>query len=259
LRNCVLGSFSQGTAGKVRASTLYRWGVDLPLRVFRGLVIFIQTVPGFQAATFIGISLLSLLALFVGLKWKSAIIQPNGQFSILWFTLFIVLPAIWLSSGLYQMSRSRLRGTHLSDSIRHALIAICTASPLISVILVYFGLTDLMWDWWSGTAEPAGTRDIQVIMILFYGIVPFLLAFLGGYLAVRQSQRAPEADDYTAALEKITESELQDVSDRMGEQHRVTPESRLAVAKALTVSAEMNHTFGKLDRAIRASSPGTLD
>jgi patatin-related protein len=259
LRNCILGSFSKGTAGKVRASLLYRWGVDLPLRAFHGLVIFLHTVPGFQAATFICISLLSLLALFVGLKWKAAIIQPRGEFSILWFTLFIVLPAIWLSAGLYQMSSSRLRGTRLSDSIRHALIAICVASPLISVILVYFGLTDLMWDWWSGTAEPAGTRDIQVIMILFYGIVPFLLSFLGGYLAVRQSRRAFEADDYTAALEKITESELQDVSDRMGEQHRVTPDSRLAVAKALTVSAEMNQTFGKLDRAIRASSPGTLD
>jgi patatin-related protein len=259
LRNCMLGSFSKGTAGKVRASTLYRWGVDLPLRAFHGLVIFLQTVPGFQAATFIGLSVISLLALLVGLTWKAAIIQPKGEFSILWFTIFIILPAIWLCSGLYQMSRSRLRGTQLSDSIRHALIAICTASPLISVILVYFGLTDLMWDWWSGTAEPAGTRDIQMIMILFYGIVPFLLSFLGGYLAIRQSRRALEADDYTAVLEKITESELQDVSDRMGEQHRVTSESRLDIAKALTVSAEMNHTFGKLDRAIRASSPGTLD
>ena len=258
LRQCILGSFSPATAGKVRASTLYRWGVDLPLRAFYGLVVFLKTVPGFQAAIFLGLSALSLLALFVGLNWKAAIIQPRGEFSVTWFAVFILVPASWLCVGFYQLSRSRLRRAHISDSIRHALIAICAASPLISVTLVYFGLTDIVWDWWNGTSEPTGSRDVQLLMILLYGIVPFVLSFLGGYLAVRESQRDLQVEDLTAALERVTESELQDISDRMGEQHRVTPESRRDIVKALAVSAEMNQTYGKLERAIRASSPGML-
>lgn len=259
LRNCILGSFSKGTAGKVQASTFYRWGVDIPLKSFYGLVVFLQTVPGFQAAVFVGLSILSFLALFVGLNWKDAIIQPQTDFSIVWFTVFIALPAIWLSVGLYQLSRSRLRRAHFSDSLKHALIVICAASPLISVTLVFFGLTDILWDWWNGAPEPVGSRYIQGLMIVLFGIVPFVLSFLGGYLAVRQSMRDLQVEDLTAALERITESELQDISDRMGEQHRVTPENRRDIVKALTVSAEMNQKFGSLERAIRASSPGMLD
>ena len=224
-----------------------------------GLVVFLKAAPGFQAGIFLGLTVLSFLALFVGLNWKSAIIQPQGMFSITWFSLFIALPAIWLCVGFYQLSRSRLRRAHISDSVRHALIAICAASPLISVTLVFFGLTDIMWDWWSRTSEPVGSRYIQVLMVVLYGIVPFVLSFLGGYLAVRESTRDLEVEDLTAALERITESELQDISDRMGAQHRITPENRKDVVKALTVSAEMNQKFGSLERAIRASSPGVLD
>jgi len=259
LRNCVLGSLSKGNADRVRASTFYRWGVDLPLRAFYGLVVFLKAVPGFQAGVFVGLSILALLALFVGLNWKAAIIQPQGRFSVMWFAVFIAIPAIWLCGGLYQMSRSRLRRAHISDSVRHALIAICAASPLISVTLVYFGLTDILWDWWNGTSEPVGSRPLQLLMIVLYGIVPFVLSFLGGYLAVRESTRDLQVEDLTAALERVTESELQDISDRMGQQHRITPENRRDIVKALTVSAEMNQTFGKLERAIRASSPGMLD
>ena len=121
------------------------------------------------------------------------------------------------------------------------------------------GLTDIVWDWWSGTSEPMGSRRIQVLMVLLYGIVPFVLSFLGGYLAIRESTRDLQVEDLTAALERITESELQDISDRMGDQHRVTSENRRAIVKALTVSAEMNQKFGSLERAIRATSPGILD
>jgi predicted acylesterase/phospholipase RssA len=259
LRNCILGSFRPGTADKVRASALFRWGIDLPMRAFYGLVVFLKTVPGFQAAVFVGLSVLSVFALFVGLNWKTAIIFPQGSFSITWFVIFIALPAIWLCAGLYQLSRSRLRRAHVSDSMRHALIAICAASPIISVTLVFFGLTDIMWDWWNGTSEPIGSRYVQALMILLYAIVPFVLSFLGGYLAVRESTRDLRVEDLTAALERMTDSELQDVSDRMGEQHRITPENRKDIVKALTVSAEMNQKFGSLERAIRASSPGMLD
>jgi hypothetical protein len=57
----------------------------------------------------------------------------------------------------------------------------------------------------------------------------------------------------------MTEAELQDVSDRMGEKHSVTPDRRRDVIKALTVNAEMNDDFGKLYRAIRAANPGAWE
>jgi hypothetical protein len=259
LRNCMLGSLNKSTSSRLRASAFYRWGVDVPLRAFHGLVGFLKTAPGFQAGIFLGLTILSVLALFVGLNWKDAIIQPEGDFSILWFSLFIALPAVWLSVGLYQMSRPRLRRTHLSDSVRHALIVICAVSPLVSVALVFFGLTDVLWDWWNGTGEPVESRYLKAVMVVVYGIVPFVLSFLGGYLAVRESTRELQVEDLTAALERITEAELQDISDRMGERHRVTPENRRDIVKALAVSAEMNQRFGSLERAIRASSPGMLD
>jgi hypothetical protein len=114
-------------------------------------------------------------------------------------------------------------------------------------------------DWCNGTMEPVGDRNIPVLIVLLYGIVPFLLSFLGGYLAVRSGRRELSNDDYADLLDRITEAELQDVSDRLGEQHRVTRETRREIAKALTVAAEMTNNMGKLDRAIRATCPGLLD
>jgi predicted acylesterase/phospholipase RssA len=259
LRNCILGSFNEKTAGKIRASTFYRWGVDLPLRTLYGSLVFFRSTPGVQPSILVGLTLLSLLALFVGLNWRQAIIQPGGQLHMFWFAVFIIAPLAWLSAGAYQLSRTHIGRTRFDDTVRNALVAICTAAPLISVTMVYFGLTDLVWDWWTGTAEPVGSRNLQLLMILLYGIVPFVLSFIGGYLAVRSRRRRLDVEDLTGALERMTESELQDVSDRVGEQHKVTPESRLKIVKALTVAAEMNNALGTLERAIRAVKPDALD
>ena len=257
-RSCLLGSFSERTGSRIRGSTVYKWGLDIPLRGLYGGIGFFRGAAAMQRAILAGISILSILALFVGLKWRDPIIRPGGQFSMLWFAVFIVGPVAWLTAGAYQLSRARTRD-HLTSSIRNAFVAICTAAPLLSVIMLYFGLTDLIADWWNGTMEPLGSRYIQLLMILLYGIVPFLLSFLGGYLAVRERSKGPELEDLAGALERMTESDLQDVSDRVGEQHQVTPESRLKVVKALTIAAEMNGATGTLTRAIRAVCPGALD
>ena len=258
VRSCLLGSFSEKTGKTVRASTFYKWGFDLPLRSLYGAIVFFRNAPALQQGILAGTTILSILALFVGLNWRDAIIRPGGDFKMLWFAVFIVVPLAWLSAGAYQLSRSRSR-EHFTDSVRNAFVAICTAAPLISVTLVYFGLTDLVWDFWNGTAEPVGSRNLQLLMIVLYGIVPFVLSFIGGYLAVHLRHREPSLEDLAGALERMTESELQDVSDRAGEQLQVLPENRLKVVKALTVSAEMNNAAGTLQRAIRAVSPGLLD
>jgi predicted acylesterase/phospholipase RssA len=259
IRNCLLGAVSESAGEKVRASGFYRWGIDLPLRAFRGLVVFLRTAPRFQTAVFAGVTLMSILALFVGLNWQDAIVRPGGQINFLWFSIFIVVPAVWLSFSAFSLGRSGLRRTRITDTVRNVFLFLCMASPLISVTLLYFGITDLVMDWWNGTMEPVGDRNIQVLMVLLYGIVPFLLSFLGGYLAVRSGRRELSNDDYADLLDRITEAELQDVSDRLGEQHRVTRETRREIAKALTVAAEMTNNMGKLDRAIRATCPGLLD
>ena len=258
LRGCIIGSFSEQTGKRIRGSTFYQWGFDLPLRGLYGAVSFFRTAPALQQAILAGATVFSLLALFVGLHWRDAIIRPGGNFSILWFAVFIVAPLAWLTSCVYQLSRGRSRD-HFTDSVRNAFVAICTAAPLISVTLLYFGLTDLVSDWWSGTSEPVGSGYIKFLMILLYGIVPFVLSFLGGYLAVQARHKDPEIEDLAGALERLTESDLQDVSDRVGEQHHVTVESRRKIVKALTVAAEMNGATGTLTRAIRAVSPGALD
>ena len=258
VRSCILGSFSERAARKIRSSTAYQWGFDFPVRALYGAVGFFRAAAPLQQAILAGVSILAILALFVGLRWRDPIIRPEGDLSILWFSVFIVAPLAWLSAAAYQLSRSRMR-EHFTDSVRHAFVAIFTAAPVISVTMLYFGLTDLIADWWNGTSEPVGSRNLQLLMILLYGIVPFVLSFLGGYLAVRDRHRDPEIDDLTGALERMTEADLQDVSDRVGEQHHVTPESRLKIVKALTVAAEMNGATGTLTRAIRAVCPGALD
>jgi len=257
LRSCILGSFKESTRRKIRANTFYQWGLDLPLRGLYGAATFYRDAPTFQTAILAGGTLLSILALFIGLKWRDAIIQPGGGFSVFWFAVFIVAPLAWLCAGIYHFSRSRSRD-HLSDSVRNAFVAICTAAPVISVTLVYFGLTDVVLRWWEGVDVFEGSTEKKLLMVVVYAIVPFALSFLGGYMALRE-RAGRRLEDLTGALERMTESDLQDVSDRMGEKHRVTADTRLPVIKALTVSAEMNDSIGQLARAIRAVSPGELD
>lgn len=265
LRSCVLGMFSERTARRVRSSNLYRWGFEMPLRGLYGAVTFFRAAPSFHRSILIGTSILAILALLVGLKWSDAIVRPEGQIHFLWFGVFIIAPLAWLTAALYQLSRSRLR-EHFSDSVRNAFVAVCAAAPFILATMVYFGVTDLAWDWlwawWSGTLEPADSRRLRLLrtlVILLYGVVPFVLSFIGGYMAVKARRRQPEIEDLAGALERLTESDLQDVSDRLGEQHQVTPENRRKIVKALTVAAEMNGAVGNLTRAIRAVSPGALE
>jgi len=195
------------------------------------------------------------------LKWGDTIIRPRGQINFLWFAVFIIGPLAWLSAAAYQLSRTRIRD-HFSDRVRDGFVAICTASPVIFVAMVYFGVTDLVWDWWSNVepvTDSQWLRFLQILTIAAYGVVPSIMAFLGGYFALNARRNQPQLDDLTGALERMTEADLQDVSDRMGEQLQVTPDNRRKIVKALTVSAEMNDAVGKLERAIRSVSPGALE
>jgi hypothetical protein len=141
-------------------------------------------------------------------------------------------------------------------------VAIFTAAPLLFIAMIYFKLTDLVWAFWSSDQPPTDSRYIrllQLLVIVLYGAVPAIMAFLGGYMALNLRRQQPALDDLAVALGRMTESDLQDVSDRMGEQFQVTPETRRKIVKALTVSAEMNENVGKLERSIRAVSPGALE
>jgi hypothetical protein len=260
LRSCILGSFSEKAGRKIRASNFYRWIFEIPLRALYGFVVFYRSAPAFHAAILAGLTIFSILALFVGLKWSNAIIWTNGQINFLWFAVFIIGPIAWLSAGAYQLSRTSLR-EQFTDRVRNIFVAIFTAAPLLFIAMIYFKLTDLVWAFWSDDQPPGESRYIrllQLLVIILYGALPAIMGFLGGYMALNLRRQQPELEDLSVALARMTESDLQDVADRMGEQFQVTPENRRKIVKALAVSAEMNDAVGKLERAIRAVSPGAL-
>jgi predicted acylesterase/phospholipase RssA len=255
LRSCILGSLRKPTAARIQASSYYRWAIDLPLRALYGIVLFLKAAPNAKTTILMVLTIVSILALFVGIHWRDAIIQPGGNFDLLWFSVFIIAPVAILTAELYQFGRLGLERTSLSDRVRGALTLVLLFAPLFSVTLLYLGITDTVRDWLAGneTLEPAPDY-MQYVMILVYGIIPFVLSFLGGYLAVReQAQRRLSPENLRDALERLTESELQDVSDRMGHRFAVRPDTRLDVALALAARAEEDHKLGALERAIRAA------
>jgi hypothetical protein len=120
--------------------------------------------------------------------------------------------------------------------VRNIFVAIFTAAPLLFIAMIYFKLTDLVWAFWSDDQPPGESRYIrllQLLVIILYGALPAIMGFLGGYMALNLRRQQPELEDLSVALARMTESDLQDVADRMGEQFQVTPENRRKIVKAL--------------------------
>ena len=262
LRTCLLGSLRRPTADKIRRSHFYRWAVDVPLRALYGTVLFLQAAPNFRTAILATLTALSVFALFVGIFFRSAIIFPQGNLNLLWATAFLVVPATILTAEMYQFSRARLERTSLSGRVRSALVLVLAFAPVFSVALLYLGITDTVLEWLYPETVPVGQLPLteapsymRYVMILVYGIVPFLLSFLGGYIAVREQARARMMpDEFKDVLERLSEAELQDVADRMGHRFAVKPETRLDVAAAVILKAEEEKKLGQLERALRATS-----
>jgi predicted acylesterase/phospholipase RssA len=255
LRTCLLGSMRKSTADRIRASVGYRWAIDIPLRAIYGGVRFLAAAPDMKIPVVVTLTALSLFALFVGISWRDSVVAPGGSVSLLWLMVFIVIPTTILIAEAYQFSRIRLSRTSIPARVQSALTLVMGLAPAFSVGMLYFGLTDTVRDWLSGEPLPQDTPAyMNYVMILLYGIIPFFLSFLGGYLAIReQSQKRMSPENLKDTLERLTDAELQDVADRMGHRFAVKPDTRQDIAAALVSKAEEDRKLGALELAIRAS------
>lgn len=100
VRNIILGLFGE-SASRIKRNPLYIFGVSLPLTVFHRWVVLLRRSPGPALAVFIGVSVISVLALFVGLGFRDEIIWSNGQIHLKWLFLFIVAPLLILALQIW--------------------------------------------------------------------------------------------------------------------------------------------------------------
>jgi hypothetical protein len=145
---------------------------------------------------------LSVFALLVGIVWRESILAPGGNLNLFWFAVFIIAPLAVLVAEAHQLSRRSLQRTSLSARFQSALVLVMTFAPLFSVGILYLGITDTAIDWLYPSSIPAPEplpppvpRYMKYVMILVYAVIPFVLSFLGGYLAVREQECSPDKRD----------------------------------------------------------------
>jgi len=139
MRNCLLTAFGPN-ARRVRESPLYFFGVDLPLRAFYGAVIFLRRAPRYWVAFMAGVTVISLLFLFVGFNWRDSIIYtelPKGgfEFHLKWFALFIGLPMTLLVSQYAFFWHGQISRWRWLRMARFFVIGLLLTAPLLALIL----------------------------------------------------------------------------------------------------------------------------
>lgn len=139
LRNCLLTTFGPN-ARRVKESPLYFFGVDLPLRAFYGAVIFLRRAPRYWVASMAGITMISLILLFVGFNWRDSIIYtelPKGgfEFHLKWFAVFIGAPLTLLVAQYAFFWHGQISRWRLLRLARFLLIGALLTAPLLVLIL----------------------------------------------------------------------------------------------------------------------------
>jgi hypothetical protein len=111
VRNCILGTFDQATRTAIQRNPLYIFILDLPLRMFYALSILWQRAPGAGLAVFVGLAVVSVLALTVGVNWLNQIIWVNGQIQVTSLIVFILIPLLILiaEAGFLLLTGQMLR------------------------------------------------------------------------------------------------------------------------------------------------------
>lgn len=212
LRNCVLGIFGE-RAAKVRSHPLYMLGIDYPLRVFYGLVLFLRRAPRAWKFLLATAAIVSALALAVGLYWRRPIVYSDDSFSFTFFGLFIALPlAVLVSESIYLWKKDfgGRRWTYLLRGLLGALgLAVLLVAPLVfgaayaGIERVYdasqeavesrlpslFGRVPFYGAWltslggvWQGRIARAG--------VITTGALLFLSPYLGAYLLLRKGKKS---------------------------------------------------------------------
>ena len=137
LRNCLLGVFGPN-AEKVKSNPIYSFGVDLPLRAFYSLVLFLRRAPGSWIAIQVGLFILAVLALFVGITWRDPIIYTKEAGVYLrWFVVFIALPLVVLTSQYVFLWHGRINQRAWLRRLRDVLVALLLVAPVLVLSLVF--------------------------------------------------------------------------------------------------------------------------
>ncbi|MBS1786093.1 MAG: patatin-like protein [Acidobacteria bacterium] len=139
LRNCLLTTFGPN-ARRVKESPLYFFGVDLPLRAFYGAVIFLRRAPRYWVAFMAGVTIISLLLLFVGFNWRDSIIYtelPKGgfEFHLKWFAIFIGVPMTMLVGQYAFFWHGQISRWRWLRMVRFFVIGVLLTAPLLALIL----------------------------------------------------------------------------------------------------------------------------
>ncbi|HEX8189538.1 MAG TPA: patatin-like protein [Pyrinomonadaceae bacterium] len=137
VRNCVLKVLG-GQAERIRKHPLYVFGIDLPLRAFNTLVLFMRRVPDSRKSLplFAGVAALFLLA--VGVVWFNPIVwaKEDGLHKG-YFLIFIFGPVAVLAAWCVYLFQGKVNGRGRLRRAGDALLVLLLVAPLAVVTLVY--------------------------------------------------------------------------------------------------------------------------
>ena len=139
VRNCLLKVLG-GQAERVKAQPLYIFGIDLPLRAFNTLVLFLRRVPDSRQYLPLVLGGLAALLLFVGVTWFDPIVwTKESGLHTLWFFVFIFGPAaVFTAWGTYLYQGHVNRPGRLRK-FTGAVLALLLVIPLAVITLAGFG------------------------------------------------------------------------------------------------------------------------
>jgi patatin-related protein len=198
LRNCVLTLLGK-RAGAVAAHPLYRFGLDYPLRAFRGMVLLLRRAPERAGSVLAGTGVLAAVLLAIGVTWRKEILFAGGDLSYTWFGVFILAPLVVLvAEGLFLVDgfARRWRWRRL---VRGVAIAVLIVAPLAAIGPYLAGKAkggplDGLW----ALMAQAGLPEHWAARAAFlaFCLLSFLAPLIGGWLAARpeKSERLTVAE-----------------------------------------------------------------
>lgn len=233
VRNCLLKVL--GTqAERIRSHPLYLFGVDLPLRAFHTLVVFMRRVPGSRRWLPKALGLLSLLLLAIGVVWWKPIVWSGEGLNPLWFALFIAGPLVVLTTWLIYLYWGKVSRFVWLRWVVIAALTVFVLAPFFIIFPTYFAVHEaatsavqgiyLGWfDWvraWRPFSWLAGrgwSKPLADYTFLLMVLTPFVCA-LGAPLIfgrLRSMYRSSSKNLRNVLKEHFTISEMLAVASRL--------------------------------------------
>ncbi|MDT5271056.1 MAG: hypothetical protein QOH49_3242 [Acidobacteriota bacterium] len=199
VRNCLLKVLG-GQAERVKAQPLYIFGIDLPLRAFNTLVLFMRRVPDSRKHLPLVLGGLAALLLFVGVTWFDPVVwTKESGLHTLWFFVFIFGPAaVFAAWGTYLYQGHVNRPGRLRK-FTGAVLALLLVIPLAVITLafdrlfglaagavqeVYHGWFHALLEWRPDLFSFLSGRGWSVVLAKYTVLAAFLLTYVFPVLAL---------------------------------------------------------------------------